>query len=91
MAIVIEDAETVRRIEQLALGLNVTPVEAVRTAVTEQVASLIERQKVHRRKATPEEFRGAVRRAQEAVRDHGNLDRRSPDEILGYNEHGCFD
>jgi len=90
MAIVIQDREVEKQIEQLAVDLNLSPVEVVRRAVGKESSSLQKRKVID-----PEVARTrmeAIREAQEWFAARRNLtDRRSADQVIGYNENGLFD
>lgn len=83
MALNIKDAETDRLARRLAEITGESITDAIKTAVRER----IERAQRARGKASVEELMAIARRC--AARPI--LDRRSDDEILGYNEHGLFD
>lgn len=80
MALNIKDPETDRLARQLSALTGESITLAVRTAVRER----IEREERERGKASVEELLAIARRIAEAP----NLDQRSDDEILGYDEQG---
>ena len=80
MALNIKDAETDQLARRLASLTGESITVAVRTAVRER----IERAQRTRGKASVEELLAIARRIAEAP----NLDDRSDDEILGYDERG---
>ena len=80
MALNIKDAETDQLARRLASLTGESITVAVRTAVRER----IEREQRTRGKASVEELLAIARRIAEAP----NLDDRSDDEILGYDERG---
>jgi antitoxin VapB len=87
MALNIKNAETERLARELARrrGTGITE------AVTEALRKEVERE---RRRPRREDIERRLRRIDEIVREVKQLpvlDDRSPDEILGYNEHGLFD
>ena len=60
--------------------------ESLTDTVTESLRQRLDRE----RRICRRDVRGAVARAQAAMRDLPLLDTRSPDEIVGYNEQGHF-
>ena len=80
MALNIKDAETDQLARRLASLTGESITVAVRTALRER----IEREQRTRGKASVEELLAIARRIAEAP----NLDDRSDDEILGYDERG---
>lgn len=88
MAIVIEDPEVVRSIEQLAAHLRLSPVQAIEAAVREKAIRQNPIQVVD--ETTRERRLRAMTDAQEWFRLHGEKDPRTPDEIVGYDENGLF-
>jgi antitoxin VapB len=81
MALNIKNEEAYRLVQALADETGETLTEAVTVAVRERLASL-------RRKHRREEVVQSVRDLQEFVRGLPDRDRRSPEEILGYDEFG---
>ena len=88
MAIVIEDPTVVQKIEWLAAHLQVSPLQAIETAVWEKAARQSSMDTVDQ--ATRERRLRAMAEAQEWFRLHGDKDPRTPDEIIGYDENGLF-
>ena len=80
MALNIKDPETDRLARRLSALTGESITGAVKTAVRER----IEREERERGKASVEELLAIARRIAEAP----NLDQRSDDEILGYDERG---
>jgi len=81
MALNIKNKETYRLAQALAKETGETLTEAVTVAVRERLASL------HRRHRRQEVLR-SVQDIQEFVRGLPDLDRRSAEDILGYDEFG---
>ena len=80
MAISIKDPETDRLARALAAATGESLTEAIRAALSER----LERETHRSRRGTGAE----VRRIQERLARLPVLDRRSSDEILGYDDHG---
>jgi hypothetical protein len=88
MTVEIADEKVVAEINRLAAGLALTPEEIVRRAVLEKG----ERERQTATRSTPDEMRTAFRELQSLYAAHHDPgDRRTADEIIGYNEHGLFD
>jgi antitoxin VapB len=87
MALNIKSPET----EALARELARRRKQGITQVVTEALRKELERERRKPRKESKEEFHRGI----QDIVDHFNrlpvLDDRSPDEILGYNEHGLFD
>jgi antitoxin VapB len=81
MALNIKNEETHRLVQALADATGETLTDAVTVAVKERLESL-------QRKQRRQDVVQAVRDIQEFVRDLPDLDRRNPEEILGYDEFG---
>jgi antitoxin VapB len=81
MALNIKNQETYRLVRELAEATGETLTEAVTIAVRERLASL------HRKQGRPEIHRG-VEDIQAFVKGLPDLDARTPEEILGYDEFG---
>lgn len=81
MALNIKNEATYRLVQALAEETGETLTEAVTVAVRERLESL---QRKHRR----QEVVRSVRDLQDFVRELPDLDPRSPDDILGYDEYG---
>ena len=87
MALNIKNPET----EKLARELAQRRGQGITEAVTEVLRREVERERKKPRRYDIEE---RLRRIDEIVRRFNELpvlDDRSPDEIIGYNEHGHFD
>lgn len=84
MALSLKDRETDRLAREVAKLTGETLTEAVRTALAER----LEREQQRLRDSNLVEDLMAI--ADEVAR-MPDLDKRSADEILGYNEHGYFD
>jgi antitoxin VapB len=85
MTVLIKDEEADRLIRELAGRAGETITEAVKTAVRERLSRLPLRQ---------DEIADRKRRIAELLAEFDSLpivDRRTPDEIIGYNQHGVFD
>lgn len=87
MALNIKNPETERLAREVArrCGTGIT------AAVTDALREKLERE---RKKPRPEDIDERLRRIDEIVKRHNSrplLDRRTPDEIIGYNEQGHFD
>jgi antitoxin VapB len=80
MAISIKDPETDRLARALAAATGESLTEAIRRALRDR----LERESHRSRRGIVVE----VRRIQERLARLPVLDRRSPDEIMGYDEHG---
>lgn len=80
MAISIKDPET----DRLARALAKTTGEKLTDAIREAVRERLERQTRRQRRGVLAE----VRRIQERVARLPVLDTRTPEELLGYDEHG---
>lgn len=80
MAISIKDPET----DRLARALAAATGESLTDAIREALRDRLERESHRARRGIAPE----VRRIQERIARLPVLDKRSPDEILGYDEHG---
>ena len=80
MAISIKDPETDRLARALAAATGESLTEAIRRALTER----LERESQRSRRGIGVE----IRRIQERLARVPVLDARSPEEIVGYDEHG---
>jgi antitoxin VapB len=87
MALNIKNTETEKLVRELARRRG----QGITEALTDVVRREVERE---RKKPRRESYEAFSRRIEEIV-EHFNklpvLDDRSPDEIIGYNEHGHFD
>ena len=81
MALSIKDPETDRLARALADATGESITEAIRRALEERLARETARH-------THYPLETAVRRVQERLGSLPVLDRRDPDELLGYDEHG---
>jgi hypothetical protein len=86
MAIVIEDTEIERLAEKIARTQGVPVVEVVRKGLL----SLANQRTGDTGRAPLRERLAALARDVDAVPPRMPPDRRSDDEILGYNEHGAW-
>jgi antitoxin VapB len=87
MALNIKNAET----EKLARELARRRGQGITDVLTDVLRREVERE---RRKLKPNDIEARMRRIDEIVKHFNSLpvrDKRSPDEIIGYNEHGLFD
>lgn len=80
MAISIKDSET----DRLARALAAVTGESLTDAIREALRNRLERESHRARRGIGTE----VRRIQERISRLKVLDKRSPDEIVGYDEHG---
>ena len=84
MALVIENPETIERIERLAAALGKPEVASVDAAVQEKLERM--------QKTTPRDIDWKkVREIQDWVAAQPVRDNRSSDELLEYNSDGLFD
>ena len=82
MAISIKDPETDRLARALAAATGESLTDAIRTALRDRLAR--ESQRSRRARGVGLE----IRRIQERVARLPVLDKRSPEEIIGYDDHG---
>lgn len=87
MALNIKDAET----EKLARELARRRKQGITEVVTEALRKELERERRRPRRTDKEAFHRRIQAIVDDVKRLPVLDNRSPDEILGYNEHGLFD
>ncbi|MDQ8165358.1 MAG: type II toxin-antitoxin system VapB family antitoxin [Gemmatimonadota bacterium] len=80
MAISIKDVET----DRLARALAAATGESLTDVIREALRDRLERESRRARRGVAAE----IRRIQERVARLPVLDKRSPDEIIGYDEHG---
>ena len=87
MGLNIKNPETEKLIRELAQlrGQGITEV------LTDVIGREVERERRKPKRETYEEFSRRIEAIVERVKQLPVLDDRSPDEILGYNEHGHFD
>ncbi len=81
MALSIKDPETDRLARALADATGESITEAIRRVLEERLARESER-------VSYERMRSDVRRVQERLAGLPVLDPRSPDDLIGYDEHG---
>ena len=82
MALNIKDPETEEVVRRLAKRTSQSITEAVKQAATEKIEAI---------DAEKAERKAALRAFIERARSRPNLDPRTDDEILGYNERGTFE
>ena len=87
MALNIKNAETEKLVRELARRRG----QGITEALTDVVRREVERERKKPRRESYEEFSRRIEKIVDRVRRLPLLDDRSPDEILGYNEHGHFD
>lgn len=80
MALSIKDPETDRLARELAAATGESLTEAIRRALEERLARAA---RPHTRHTAV-----AIRRIQERLAQMPILDRRAPDDLLGYDQHG---
>jgi antitoxin VapB len=88
MALNIKNAETEKLVRELARRRGQGMTEALTDVVRREVER--ERRKPPRRQSSAE-FSRRIDEIVERVKRLPVLDDRTPDEIIGYNEHGHFD
>ncbi|TMJ01445.1 MAG: PSK operon transcription factor [Alphaproteobacteria bacterium] len=87
MALNIKNPET----EKLARELARRRGQGITEAVTEVLRREVERERRRRRPEDKEKFHRDIEEIVRSFNQLPVLDDRSPDEIIGYNEHGHFD
>jgi antitoxin VapB len=87
VALNIKNAET----EELARDLARRRKQGITEVVTDALRVALEREKRRPRKETGDEFHRGIREIVDHFKSLPVVDRRSPDDILGYNEQGLFD
>ncbi len=87
MALNIKNPETEKLVRELARRRG----QGITEALTDVVRREVERERMKPRRESYEEFSRRIEEIVERVRQLPVLDDRSPDEIIGYNEHGHFD
>jgi antitoxin VapB len=87
MAIHIQDPETDRLARELSAATGETITQAVNTSLRERLRSVSSGQPSR----SEEEYIEAIEAIVEELNRLPVLDSRTPDEIIGYNEHGFFD
>lgn len=85
MTLVIDDPELDRLTRELASATGVSVAEAVQEAVWAKLAACGKMEPKPKKK---EIDWAAIREIQRAFREAPVLDDRTPDEIVGYDEHG---
>lgn len=83
MALVIDNPETERLVEELARKTGRTPALVVAEAVREK----LERRWPHPEHDPPDIWE-QIREIQDEIASYPDVDTRSPDELIGYDEHG---
>ncbi len=87
MALNIKNTETEKLVRELARRRG----QGITEAVTDVVRREVERERRKPSRKSYAEFSHEIEAIVERVRQLPVLDDRSPDEIIGYNEHGHFD
>jgi antitoxin VapB len=87
MALNIKNSET----EKLARELARRRGQGITEVLTDVLRRELERERRKPPRRSFEEFKRGIDEIVERVKQMPVLDDRSPDEILGYNEHGHFD
>jgi antitoxin VapB len=87
VALNIKNAETEKLVRELARrrGLGITEV------LTDVLRREVERERRKPRRSETNDLRSRIQVIVDDVKKLKILDERTPDEILGYNEHGHFD
>ena len=88
MALVIEDRETERLVEELARRTGRTPERFVEDAVAALASQTVERPQSGRSEEGKAAARAKIREIQRRVAALPDGDTRTADEIIGYDEHG---
>jgi antitoxin VapB len=84
MALVIDNPETERLVAELARRTGRTPAEAVAEAIRQS----LEHRTAEERPADPPDIWERVREIQDRLAAIPDVDTRSADEIIGYDEYG---
>ena len=87
MALNIKNPEPERMARDLARRRN----QSITEVVTEALRKELERERRKPRREDKEEFHRRIQEIVDDVKKLPVLDDRTPDEIIGYNEHGHFD
>lgn len=87
MAIHIQDPETDRLARELSAATGETITQAVNASLRERLRNVSPGQP----NRSEEEYIAGIEAIVEKLSTLPVLDPRTPDEILGYNEHGYFD
>jgi len=77
--------------EKLARELARRSKQGITQAVIEALREKLERERRKPRKESYDEFKRGIDEIVQRVKQLPVLDDRTPDEIIGYNEHGHFD
>ena len=88
MALHIQDPETDRLARELSAATGETITQAVNAALRDRLGKIAE---VRRPARSKEEIIARIEEITSRLNAMPRLDSRTPDEILGYNEHGYFD
>jgi antitoxin VapB len=88
MALHIQDPETDQLARQLSAATGETITVAVKVALRDRLERVSE---PHRKPRSEAEIIAAVEKIAKRLAALPILDDRTPDEIIGYNEHGHFD
>ena len=89
MALVIDNPETERLVEALVRKTGGTPADAIAAAIREQLRESAEQSPTQ--ESEQERIRtakAAIREIQHRIAGTPDVDTRSADEIIGYDEHG---
>jgi antitoxin VapB len=87
MALNIKNAETEKLVRELARRRG----QGITEALTDVVRREVERERRKPKRESYEEFSRRIDAIVERVKRLPVVDDRTPDEIIGYNEHGLFD
>jgi antitoxin VapB len=87
MALNIKNPETERLVRELARRRG----QGITEALTDVVRREVERERRKPRRESSEEFHRRIQAIVDDVKKLPVLDDRTPDQIIGYNEHGHFD
>jgi antitoxin VapB len=87
MALNIKNPETEKLVRELARRRG----QGITEALTDVVRREVERERRKPQRQSYEEFSRGIDEIVERVKRLPVLDHRTPDEIIGYNEHGLFD
>jgi antitoxin VapB len=86
MALHIQDPETDRLARQLSAATGETITQTVKTSLRDRLSSVAPAPR-----RSKKDIIAAVERITAKLAKLPVLDTRTPDEIIGYNEHGFFD
>jgi antitoxin VapB len=84
MALHIQDRETDRLARELSAATGETITQAVNTALRDRLKGVAQGR-------PKEEYIARIKAIVQELAALPRLDSRTPDEIIGYNEHGYFD